>query len=172
MFYAGIGARNTPPQILNMMTHLASKLESLGYVLRSGGAKGADTAFELGVANPANRQIYLPSQTFNQKVAGQGGYINASNLPHWQQAVATVNQFHPAPGNLSEFARALMARNAMQVLGKTMNEPAKMVVAWTPGGQTVGGTGQALRMAQSYGIPIRNLGNPEVLQSVQRFLAS
>lgn len=172
MFYAGIGARNTPPQILNMMTHLASKLEGLGYVLRSGGARGADTAFELGVSNPASKQIYLPSQTFNSKVAGQGSYINASQLPHWQQAIATVNQFHPAPGKLSEFARSLMARNAMQVLGKTMSEPAKMVVAWTPGGQVVGGTGQALRMAQSYGIPIRNLGNPEVLQSVQRFLAS
>ena len=58
----------------------------------------------------------------------------------------------------------------MQVLGKTMSEPAKMVVAWTPGGQIVGGTGQALRIAQSHGIPIRNLGNPEVLQNVQRFL--
>ena len=65
-----------------------------------------------------------------------------------------------------------MARNAMQVLGQTMNQPAKMVVAYTPGGQVIGGTGQALRMAQAYQIPIRNLGDPATLQSVQRFLQS
>lgn len=170
MFYAGIGSRSTPPQILNLMTHLASKLESLGYVLRSGGAAGADTAFESGVSDPAKRQIYLPSHSFNQKNAGQGGFIDASSLPHWQQALATVNQFHPAPDRLSGFARSLMARNAMQVLGGAMNEPSKMVVAWTPGGQITGGTGQALRMAQAYQIPIRNLGNPETLQNVLRFL--
>ena len=168
MNYAGIGARQTPPQILNLMTHLASKLESMGYVLRSGGAQGADSAFEQGVKSA--KEIYLPSKSFNSRIAGQPGIIDASALPNWQQAIATVNQFHPAPGKLSEFARSLMARNAMQVLGKSMNEPAKMIVAWTPGGQIVGGTGQALRMAQAYQIPVRNLGNPETLQKVQQFL--
>jgi hypothetical protein len=168
MNYAGIGSRQTPPQILNLMTHLASKLESMGYVLRSGGAQGADSAFERGVKS--SKEIYLPSKSFNSRIAGQPGIIDASALPNWQQAIATVNQFHPAPGKLSEFARSLMARNAMQVLGKSMNEPAKMVVAWTPGGQIVGGTGQALRMAQAYQIPVRNLGNPETLQKVQQFL--
>ena len=172
MEYAGIGARSTPPQILNLMTQLASKLEGMGYTLRSGGAAGADTAFELGVSNPANRQIYLPGRNFNSKVAGQSGFIDATTLPHWQQAIATVNQFHPAPGRLGEYARNLMARNAMQVLGQTMNQPAKMVVAYTPGGQVTGGTGQALRMAQAYQIPIRNLGDPTTLQNVQRFLQS
>jgi predicted Rossmann fold nucleotide-binding protein DprA/Smf involved in DNA uptake len=50
MYYAGIGARSTPPQILSVMTRLASKLEGMGYTLRSGGAAGADTAFERGVS--------------------------------------------------------------------------------------------------------------------------
>ncbi len=63
-----------------------------------------------------------------------------------------------------------MARNAMQALGPALNDPAKMIVAWTPGGQITGGTGQALRMAQSYGIPVRNLGNPQTLQSILRWL--
>ena len=170
MEYAGIGSRSTPPQILNLMTQLASKLENLGYTLRSGGAAGADTAFERGVSNPANRQIYLPGPNFNLKTAGQLGFIDSTKLPNWQQAIATVNQFHPAPEKLSEYARNLMARNAMQVLGQTMNQPAKMVVAWTPGGQVTGGTGQALRMAQAYKIPIRNLGDPATLQNVQKFL--
>jgi hypothetical protein len=172
MEYAGIGARSTPPQMLNLMTRLASKLEGMGYILRSGGAAGADTAFETGVNNPLNKQIYLPGRSFNSRLAGQPGLIDATRLPHWQQAIATVNQFHPAPGKLSEFARNLMARNAMQVLGQNMNQPAKMIVAWTPGGQITGGTGQALRLAQAYQIPIRNLGDPATLQSVQKFLQS
>jgi hypothetical protein len=170
MHYAGIGARATPPQVLKIMSQLASKLESMGYLLRSGGAAGADAAFERGVRNPAAKQIYLPSKSFNSRYADNISYIDATTLPNWNQAIATVNQFHPAPERLSDFARNLMARNAMQVLGSSMNQPAKMVVAWTPGGQTVGGTGQALRIAQAHGIPIRNLGDPNVLANVQTFL--
>lgn len=170
MHYAGIGARATPPEMLNLMSRIANKLEGMGYILRSGGAAGADTAFERGVINAANRQIYLPGAQFNSRMAGAGGYINAAQLPSWQQALETVSQFHPAPERLSNFARALMARNAMQVLGGNLQEPAKMVVAWTPGGQITGGTGQALRMAQAYGVPIRNLGNPETLANVKKFL--
>ena len=170
MYYAGIGARATPPGMLDLMSRIANKLEGMGYILRSGGAAGADTAFERGVINAANRQIYLPGAQFNSRMAGAGGYINAAQLPSWQQALETVAEFHPAPERLSNFAKALMARNAMQVLGSNLQEPAKMVVAWTPGGQITGGTGQALRMAQAYGVPIRNLGNPETLANVKRFL--
>jgi predicted Rossmann fold nucleotide-binding protein DprA/Smf involved in DNA uptake len=41
-FYAGIGSRETPPDILEWMTSLAANLETMNYVLRSGGAQGAD----------------------------------------------------------------------------------------------------------------------------------
>ena len=63
-----------------------------------------------------------------------------------------------------------MARNAMQILGPNMDHPADLVVAYTPGGAVQGGTGQALRMAGSLGIPIRNLGDSDVLASVMRYL--
>ena len=56
--YAGIGSRNTPENIQAIMTKLATKLESLGWVLRSGGADGADSAFELGVLSHQNKEIY------------------------------------------------------------------------------------------------------------------
>lgn len=49
LLYAGIGSRETPRSILDLMTAIARKLEALGYTLRSGGATGADTAFEEGV---------------------------------------------------------------------------------------------------------------------------
>ena len=44
-FYAGIGARATPPPILSLMTRAAFALCKRGYVLRSGRAIGADSAF-------------------------------------------------------------------------------------------------------------------------------
>jgi len=47
-FYAGIGARATPPEILSLMTRAAFALTKRGYVLRSGHAIGADSAFERG----------------------------------------------------------------------------------------------------------------------------
>ena len=168
--YAGIGARETPPAVLDLMTRLARQMELDGWLLRSGGARGADAAFEAGVQDPSKRAIYLPGASFNQRNAGPGGYVDSTRLPGWEQALATVEQYHPAPERLSPFARNLMARNAMQVMGPSMDRPADLIVAYTPGGAVVGGTGQALRMAGEIGIPIRNLGNPETMASVRRYL--
>ena len=170
--YAGIGARATPPEVLEIMRALASRMEIDDWKLRSGGAKGADSAFEAGIANTANKSIYLPGRSFNQRSAGMPGVYDSTRQPGWQEALQTVAEYHPAPGQLSPFARNLMARNAMQVMGPRMDAPADLVVAYTPGGRITGGTGQALRMAGDIGIPVRNLGDPAVLASVRRYLAT
>jgi len=170
--YAGIGARSTPASVQEIMSLLAAKLESEGWILRSGGAAGADSAFERGVRNPqSHAQIYLPDSSFNNRIAGsQPQFINYQTLPGAQQALNTLHQYHPAPHRLSPFAKNLMARNAMQVLGSNLDSPSSLIVAWTPKGEITGGTGQALRMAQSYQIPVRNLGNETTLQSVKKYL--
>jgi len=168
--YAGIGSRETPAEVQGIMRALAAKMEQDNWLLRSGGAKGADAAFEAGVANPAHRAIFLPGQSFNGRVAGPGGYYDSTQLPGWQQALESVARYHPAPDRLSPFARNLMARNAMQVAGPNLNRPADRIVAWTPGGEVVGGTGQALRMANDLGIEIRNLGDPRVMRGAMRYL--
>ena len=182
LVYAGIGSRETPPEVLDIMTRLAAAMESLGYGLRSGGAKGADAAFELGVSDPRNRTIYLPGDYFNGRRAGSGGYVNSQRLPGWPQALQTVNEYHGAPYLLKDYARNLMARNAMQVLGPNLDAPAARVVAWAPGGyegvgpvdpmarRGEGGTGQALRIARAYGVPIRNLANESTLQKAVEWL--
>jgi hypothetical protein len=168
--YAGIGSRQTPPEVLDVMRLLAGKMEEDGWLLRSGGAAGADAAFEAGVKDPAKRAIFLPGPSFNGRRAGAGGYFDSTQLPGWQAALETVNQYHPAPERLSPFARNLMARNAMQALGPYLDRRANAVVAWTPGGLATGGTGQALRMAQDLGIEVRNLGRPEVMTRARRYL--
>ena len=53
-----------------------------------------------------------------------------------------------------------MARNICQVLGEDPTDPSgysKVVVCWTPKGGIIGGTGQALRIAKRYDIPVLNL---------------
>ena len=61
MFYTGIGSRKTPKTILKLFTEVAIYLSKQGYILRSGGAKGADQAFERGAAK---KEIYLPWRNF------------------------------------------------------------------------------------------------------------
>lgn len=153
-----------------MMRQLAAKMEAEDWLLRSGGARGADAAFEAGVSDPRHRAIYLPGRSFNGRIAGPGGYVDSTRMPGWAAALETVNQYHPAPERLSSFARNLMARNAMQVLGPGLDRPADLIVAYTPGGDMVGGTAQALRMASDYGIPVRNLGQDVALRRARAYL--
>ena len=47
-YYTGIGSRETPDSILSLFNDIVFQLAGLGYTLRSGGADGADTAFEEG----------------------------------------------------------------------------------------------------------------------------
>lgn len=167
--YAGVGSRETPGTVLELMTLIASQLESEGWVLRSGGADGADTAFDLGVKSPENKEIFLPSPYFNGKSYRHPGYYHSSELPGYREASRTVREFHPAPDRLSEYGHKLMARNAMQVLGPSLDTPSKVVVAWTKNGKITGGTGQALRIANFHNIPTFNLGVKNLEESVRRW---
>lgn len=155
---------------MSLIMRLASLLEKFGWKLRSGGASGADSAFERGVWSAANKAIYLPGPTFNGRRAGRGGCHDATTLPGWLKAVATVNQYHPDPRRLSNMGRKLMARNAMQVLGPNLDRPADFVICWTPGGLITGGTGQALRIAKDHGIHVLNLGGGEGLNTLTEWL--
>ena len=154
------------------MMRLAKALEN-DYILRSGGADGADDAFFRGVTpelQQTRMQIFLPGDRFKRHKAGLQGCIDATRLPAWSRALETVDKYHPVPYRLSAFARKLMARNTMQVLGANLDDPVKFVACWTPGGALVGGTGQALRIADDHGIPTRNLGDPAVLENIGDFL--
>ncbi len=149
-YYAGIGSRKTPPDILDLMTSIASALQQQGWVLRSGGARGADRAFEYTVAQS---KIYTP--------------ITCSKWFNWDDAIRMAKQYHPNPDLLSNPALALMARNSYQILGDDLNTPSRFVLCWTPDGaykstsRTTGGTGQAIRIAIDQGIRVWNLGDAD-----------
>jgi hypothetical protein len=141
------------------MTEIARFLEGKGYVLRSGGASGADSAFEAGVKNHANKEIYLPWKGFNMNPSPLCG-VSA-------EALAMAEKFHPAWDECSTGARELHARNCYQVLGGDLQTPAKFVVCWTKDGKMVGGTSQAMRIAKAFDIPIFNLGSSKQLSFVE-----
>lgn len=164
--YAGIGSRRTPPDVLVLMRRIAQSLGARGFVLRSGGAPGADRAFEVG---SISREIYIPFDGFNGYLSGRAStsprseaFFSSVRLPT-PDAFTLAARFHPTWSKLSAAAKKLMARNGHQVLGRDLNSPARFVVCWTPDGATdktttsTGGTGQALRIANAYKIPVWNL---------------
>lgn len=163
-FYAGIGSRQTPPDVLALMTALAQRLASQGWTLRSGGADGADTAFEIGAGE--HSIIYLPWRGFNGRTRG----VVVGDIPRLR---TIAEAHHPNWPACSRGARALHTRNVAQVLGHTENAaPSSMVICWTPNGSGTGGTGQAIRIARSFGIPVRDLGIPSILAEARTFASS
>jgi hypothetical protein len=170
--YAGIGSRRTPTPLLDVMTDLASRLATRGYVLRSGHAPGADQAFERGADSHA--EVYLPWPTFEAAVACAAGYVQPRPSP---QAVEMPAVHHPAWERLGRGPRCLHARNCHQILGRDLDAPASFVVCWTADGATTapgrstGGTGQALRIAAAYGVPVFNLARDQDLARVRAFIA-
>jgi hypothetical protein len=66
MSYTGIGSRQTPEPVLYCIRDLARKLAQQNWVLRSGGASGADAAFERGCDQAQGRkEIFLAWKGFN-----------------------------------------------------------------------------------------------------------
>lgn len=148
--YAGIGSRATPPTIRSIMTALAIRLRLRAYRLRSGGAVGADSAFARGAGLQAD--IYLPWAGFNNIASG---IVCGENSRLREIAART----HPAWEHCSAAARKLHTRNVAQILGAQEGDPISAFVAcWTPGGRGGGGTGQAIRVAKLFAVPVYDLG--------------
>lgn len=147
IYYAGIGARDTPEDAMSAMTKIAAWLDSLGLVLRSGGAGGADTAFEDGTKES---EIMLPWPRFN---GHRSQYCNPS-----RDALEIASQVHWNWDNCKGSVQSLHGRNAQILLGNQLDKPVKFVICWTEDGKDKGGTGVALRIARQYNIPVFNLG--------------
>lgn len=165
MTYAGIGSRETPQDVLDVMTKAATYLESLGYTLRSGGAEGADTAFEKGVKS--KKQIF---KGFD-KTGDTEKKIAHEIHPNLQGAMEGSKKRAIAKGKDGErSAKAvenLMARNTNQIFGEKLDTPVDFVLAYDPSGWTgkgprpvKGGTLQAIDMAARKGIPVINMADP------------
>jgi hypothetical protein len=161
-YYTGIGARKTPTAILEFMSSFSQVFKDT-YILRSGGADGADLAFEKDIDK---KDIFLPWKGFNN---------NTSSLFNiWPQAFDIASEHHRSWKYLKTPVKRLMARNVHQVLGIGLDRPSDFLICWTIDGATnkeevgkdTGGTGLAIGVADTYNVPIYNLQKLDVLETL------
>lgn len=149
--YAGIGSRSTPEDILELMELIGYKLAD-EWILRSGGAQGADSAFERGC------DAYTK---YNGGLAlGEKEIFRSGDAKPWSlgEAEKHIPANRPPFNTWNLYVRGLIARNMMQVLGSNGDKPVTFVVCWTMANvKDGGGTGYAIRCAQAHDIPVYNL---------------
>jgi len=168
--YAGIGSRETHPDVLALMVTLGAKLAEAGWTLRSGAAPGADSAFEAGCDQQGgNKEIFIPWNGFGSRRITERGVLLVPAQSQ-EQAHAIAAKAHPKWAFLKPAVRKLHARNVCQVLGADLEAPVAFVLCWTPNGSGSGGTGQAIRIAREAGVPIFDLGAPGALSALFKHL--
>lgn len=154
--YAGIGARQTPKDILDYMGEQARILQGKGLILRTGDADGADKAFRDAAEH---KLVYTPSQHIEQWARDEVSLVCDTEYDQ-----------------MKDHTRNLLARNMYQLFGngasKSAKQPSKFVLYWSlpsPEWGTgfhndnyhncSGGTRYAVRAACNAGIPTFNLYN-------------
>lgn len=155
--YAGIGSRDTPADMCEAMFSIGQQLGESGWLLRSGFADGADMAFIKGADSvDGSMEIFVPWEGFNgAPTKDPWGRIIVPSFS--AELMELAERVHPNWGACKPGARKLHARNGCQVLGRDLQSPVDLVICWTAGGLGGGGTGQAIRIAGLWGIPVFDL---------------
>lgn len=167
--YAGIGSRETPLEILDLMFRIANYLERHNYLLRSGGADGADRAFYSAIEDKSHAEIFVPWEGYN-------GFHDI--CPVEEKHYAAARTVHPIFDKLKQGAQKLHARNSQIILGANIDDPVDFVVCWTKGGEETraqvssktGGTGVGISLASEEDIPVFNLANHDAIDRLIHFI--
>lgn len=153
MIYAGIGSRETPEHILVKMENIAFYLaQHHTAVLRSGGAIGADSAFEAGCDKAKGEKEIFYAKDWQNKIK--------PSKEAWKEAERIASTIHPAWDRCSEYAKKLHSRNCFQILGGGLDSPVDFVVCYAKedkNGNPQGGTRTAIMLAKENSIPVYNL---------------
>ena len=171
--YAGVGSRRTPQDVLDAMADIAQTLGDAGTALSTGGAYGADKAFETGaLRTDAPITVHTPWPGYNGYRPGHGldtdidvVHPKATDAIRGTSYADIAREHHPYWNRCTRGVRALFVRNVSVLAGARGVEggtlPVRAVIAYTPNGLPVGreagGTGHTLRTAAALGIPFVNL---------------
>lgn len=159
--YCGCGSRETPNDVLEMFIHIGMILAERKYILRSGGAEGADIAFEQGCDLAyGDKEIYIPWKNFN---GSDSNLIGACN-----KAISLASTIHSAWDKCSTWAKVLHGRNCYQILGKSLDKPVDFVICWTHQGLLQGGTSTAIKLANKHNIKVYNFGKRSVIKDFEK----
>lgn len=157
-FYAGIGSRSITDGMNQLMREFAIKIAEEDYILRSGGASGADQAFEAG--------------------AEQKEIFRAEDAEEWayEEVKTCLPTDRSGFDNWKPYVKATLARNMMQVLGCNGDQPVDFVLCYAPSfdytDSSAGGTGYAIRCAIKYNIPVINLYDSKNVEYIKEYLGS
>lgn len=167
LYYTGVGSRDTPKTQCEVLKICGSRLSHGRYTLRSGGAEGADTAFETGALQHLVRSpkqlidIYLPWDGFEGRKKSLNYHIPEDCHPLvWQEATRIAKDIHPDWDACSKGAKTLHTRNVFQVLGHTLDEPSKFLICWAlvdRKGVPKGGTATAWKIAKAHDVKCFNI---------------
>lgn len=161
LYYAGSGAINAPENIIRLMSDIASYMENKGYVLRSCGMEGSDTAFEFGVKSDKNRIIYTINDVIQENID------MAYNIYPYQDRVVNGDKY--------------AGMKIIQSLGKCLTKPISLCIVWTESKaitlkeslkkyKTTGNCGILIGICEYYKIPIYNLAVNEHYNRIRRII--
>jgi len=181
-FYTGVGSRETPKDVGELMEQVAYKLATDGYVLRSGGAAGADNyfyqgakrAFEEGYVKPC---IYLSWNGMNELYHDEekGLYVANRFVATYPDAQAIAKDVRGSFDGLGRGGIAHHTRNVFQVIGHDLNTPSRFLICWAvpsgTAGRVKGGTNTAVKLALRQGIEVINLYETRAVDRVLAYLA-
>nr|QPX73170.1 hypothetical protein [Citrobacter phage vB_Cfr_Xman] len=161
-----IGSREPPERIANIAIKIGRALSDRDIVAYSGGAPGMDSHFLFDYA-PEKRRIILPENGFNGLYSNGMDIIDYNELDTYKaadEARKVAGHFD----NQTEWVQRRYARNAVQILRETLDNPTDFVLFWAVEKEfcVQGGTAIATRLARLYGVPSFNLWKENVLNDV------
>jgi len=179
-----VGSRDTPVNVLLVITRLAKVLCDDRWLIQSGEADGADNAAHIGARQSDRyREVgfagFLP---FDRMRTNRGvifasdtdGIYDASKFDTWEQAQAIAMVARGSFHGLGRGGIALHTRNAFQILSPSLSNPVARCICWAvpvgDGKKVRGGTNTAVQISQTNAIPVVNLYYDEVLQRVLSFV--
>lgn len=163
MRYTGIGNRDITLSTAQTIADVATLLDTEDFVLRTGCARGSDYYFR---TSSHNCEVY--------DVAACQSYEN------YKEAIEIAKMFHPYYKSLDSSSKKLHNRTSYQLLGRYLTEPSDFVLCYTRDGcengiqttKATGGSGQALRIACHYNIPVFNIRNNGWLVRLEEFITN
>lgn len=153
--YAGIGPRSVSEGVCITVAGFGAVMASKGYKLRSGGARGCDSAFELGCdAAGGDKEIWLPKDGYKGRYA-DGSTVKALNADGYFAQTGKELRFD------SDIVSRLFGRNHHIILGEDLYSPVELVLYWHSNDPTEGkGTNHALEIAKRSAIRAVNVCVP------------
>jgi len=156
-----IGSRETPNDQLKKIEQIAEFFAKKGWILRTGGAKGAD---EFGLKGfkkvPGSKvELYLPWQ----------GHENHKGILWSKENWDEASKHHPHWETMSLNSKIFHSRNVSIALGLDNKSLPDLMVSWTENGEEIGGSMMCLKLARLNKILSFNLGSKTGLTKLRKY---